>query len=52
VRSSPRAAAAFLLACSRCAITCSSTSYADHAVMPAMRGKVFAALVFGGMMSA
>jgi DNA invertase Pin-like site-specific DNA recombinase len=29
-----------------------NTSYADHAVMPAMRGKVFAALVFGGMMSA
>ena len=27
-------------------------SYADHAVMPTMRRKVFAALVFGAMMSA
>ena len=29
-----------------------NASYADHAVMPTMRRKVFAALVFGAMMSA
>jgi hypothetical protein len=47
VRSSPRAAAARLLARSRCAITCSSTSYADPAVMPTGLGGLVVASVVG-----